>query len=202
MKSSELQNELKHIYMKINSCSWCCQHQVGPAHHRLVQTPVLPGFYRQVVFKDRLGHNCAHKHALTLRSHFWINLEMTRSFWMVFNSLWPPSHGSHQVPGFLAKLEQQTLGKTPAKLNFKQLWFSWAMRLVELPTSLLGLGSESVKGTTANTSNPLFSPFEAVKTHRSIRGGKDPFSFTSCPRLPEARFLFGRAPVMLRCQEK
>lgn len=34
---------------------WCCQHQLGPVNHRLVQTPVPPGFYRQVVFMGRLG---------------------------------------------------------------------------------------------------------------------------------------------------
>lgn len=132
---------------------------------------------------------------------------MTKSFCLVFNShsSWrtslTPTHRSHQVPGFLAKLEQQTLGKTSAKLNFKQLWFRQAMRLVEFPASLLGLGSGSVKWTIANTSNPLFSPFQAVKTHRSTGGGKDPFSFTSYPRLPKVRHLFKQTPVMLRCQD-
>lgn len=152
MKSSELQNELKHICMKINSCSWCCQHQVGPAHHR------LRNWSRPQSFQDFTGRWFSRigwdKTVPTSMPSPWGHIFgliwrwQGRSEWFLIHTA---AGAHHSDPPLMeatrSQLEQQTLGKTPAKLNFKQLWFRWAMRSVELPTSLLGLGCDQWKGT-------------------------------------------------------
>lgn len=130
---------------------------------------------------------------------------MAGSFSLVFNShsswctsLQPPPTEAKRSPGFLGILEQQTLGKTPAKHNFKQPWSRRAMRLEELPGSLLHFQDcVVVRQTRANATNSLFSPFQAVKTNGPVAPifGRDPFSFASSPRLSQGRYLFKQMPA-------
>lgn len=119
--------------------------------------------------------------------HFWILLEdAVILFGFYFTQqLVPitptPTNGSSRDPGFLAKLEPQTPGETPAKLHFKQPWSRRAMRLEELPDtfciSRTALHSGTGRWTRANTSNSLFFNFQAVKTNGSIAPvlGRDSF---------------------------
>lgn len=112
-----------------------------------------------------------------------------------------PIHRSQQVPGFLAKLEQQTLGKTPAKLNLMQLWFRRAMRLVKLLISPLGLGSGSEKWTTANTSSHYFLLFKLSRPTDPSGEERTHFPSLLTPDFLKSGTFFRYLSVVLRCQD-